>query len=563
MQRSDGKGWSSWWSTIGGRRVLAFVLPLAACGGGLEQNGEGGDTGIDPPDAIGTGSSMADDTGSPNDAACEGEVLAPRLLRQLTREEYRRTVEDLLGIEVRAVDSIPAEPIVDGFDNNAQALVVTHRHASAYHDLGETLAALAVPGLDAPLISCDPSAPDCSRAFVETLGQRALRRPLEADEVDMYLALFTPEMTEGAFDDGARLVVRSLLLAPEFLYRVEIGEEDEHGEFRLTPWEIASSLSYLYWGTMPDDELFALARTGELAEPEMIAAQAERLLDDPRGQTHVREFVQQYLGTKEFLAFFKDEGVFPDYTPAIREAMVAEEQALIEKAFLGGGSWTDLFVGDPSLADPTLLAFYGDNGEERGTLLTLGTVLASHALQQESSPVRRGLFVRRDVLCQPLAPPPSDLQINNPPPSVTESTRERFEQHSQSAICASCHRSIDGLGFMLERYDGVGRFRTEDNGIPIDESGLFARVGDEIDATKTLSGPSELLDTLETNETAQRCLARRYFHFARGFTAREGISECAIEGVEEEFLREGTDLRALLLSIATERSFVMRQGGAT
>lgn len=378
----------------------------------------------------------------------------------------------------------------------------------------------------------------------------------------MLLELFDPALTEGAFEQGARLVVRSLLLAPEFLYRVEVGEPTDAGEFRLTPWEIASSLSYLYWGTMPDDTLFALADSGELAEPAVITAQAERLLDDPRGREHVASFVQQYLGTQAFRGFFKDEGVFPEYTPAIQDAMAAEELVFIQQ-FADGGTWSDLFTGNATLADPTLLAFYGDDGNERGTLLTLGTVLASHALQQESSPIRRGLFVRVDVLCQPLAPPPVDRQINNPQPNPTQSTRERFEQHSADPFCASCHQSIDGLGFMLERYDGVGRYRTEDNGIAIDESGLFAKVGEEIEASRTLSGTSELLDVLEQNPVAQRCLARRYFRFARGFTESSQIGKCAVESLEQAFLDSGTDLRALLLSAASQSSFVLRQGGAS
>lgn len=539
------------------------ALVLAACGGGghgsnadggdgiggsESASSSGGDTDVDPPPAV---------------EDCDNGGLAPRLLRQLTRDEYRRTAQDLLGVEVTGVDTIPVEPVVHGFDNNAAALVVTQRHVSAYHDLGTALADKAVTGPNAPIIGCDASSPDCPRQFVETLGRRALRRPLSAEEVEMYLELFDPVLTENSFEQGARLVVRSLLLAPEFIYRVEIGERTDAGDYRLTPWEVASSLSYLYWGTMPDDELFALAASGELANEDVIAAQAERLLDHQRGREHVLSFVQQYLGTQAFRGFFKDDGVFPEYTAAIQDAMQAEELAFVEQTFLGGGSWSDLFTGNPALADATLTAFYGDNGNERGTLLTLGTVLASHALQQESSPIRRGLFVREDVLCQPLAPPPSDRQISNPQPDATQSTRERFEQHSADPFCASCHRNIDGLGFMLERYDGVGRYRTEDNGILIDESGLFHKVGEEIDASRTLSGTSELLDVLEQNPVAERCLARRYFRFARGFTESSKIGLCAVESLEDAFLEQGADLRSLLLSVVRQPSFVLRQGGAS
>src|SRR5690606_24087379 len=228
---------------------------------------------------------------------------------------------------------------------------------------------------------------------------RALRRPLTGEEVELYVELFDPEATDGDFYEGVRLVVRSLLMAPELLYRSELGEPTADGLYRLTPHETAAALSYGLWGTMPDEELLDAAESGVLDDPEGLEAQARRLLEHPRGRAQVDQFFTQWLGTGALLLANKDPQIYPGFTPDIREAMAAEQRAFVEHVmFEGSATLQELLQADYVMVDDTLAAFYGlplpgsdvpvrvelPEGSDRGGLLTLGAVLASHAHPNES-----------------------------------------------------------------------------------------------------------------------------------------------------------------------------------
>src|SRR5690606_9867639 len=228
--------------------ACSFVLPGDLLGEGDEDamneaDASGGDVDPPPPEE-GTGGddgpadaeSDGDDTVIPD--TCGIEALRPRSLRLLTRFEYQRTVMDLLGVESLDIATLPVEPQVHGFRNNADAAVVTARHVDAYMGIAEALATAAIRQ-DAPtLIGCMPEDPDCARDFVTRLGARAFRRPLQSEEVDAYLGQFEPARSGGDFYEGARLALRSMLLSPNFLYRSEVGEPRGDGTFALTGYEI-------------------------------------------------------------------------------------------------------------------------------------------------------------------------------------------------------------------------------------------------------------------------------------------------------------------------------------
>ncbi len=551
--------------------ALAAALVCGGCYGGVDaHDGSGADVGEDVGDDANDGD---DGIGEDGVLACEQGSPGPRMLRLLTRREYAATVADLLGVEPPTTDLIPVEPTVDGYDNDAASSVVTARHIDAYMEIAADVADEAVEQSGATLVGCMPADPECPRLFVESLGRRALRRPLTGDEVELYTELFDPEATEGDFYEGVRLVVRGMLMSPQFLYRSELGEPiGDGGLYRLTPYEVASALSYGLWGTMPDDELLDAAASGELEDQDGLEAQARRLLDHPRGHAQTGEFFTQWLGTGPLLQANKDAQVYPDFTPEIRESMAAEQQAFVDYVMYDStATLQELLLAEFVFADDTLAAYYGlplpgssspvpvlTTGPERGGLLTMGSVLASHAHPNESSPVARGTFVRERLLCQPLPPPPPDVDATPPEIDPNATTRERFDQHSADPVCRGCHELIDPLGFGFESYDGVGAFRSTENGLPIDASGEVLRIEPGA-APIPFDGPRELAAVLADSPATASCVIHHYVRFSTGREVTEE-DECTVETLTDQLIDNDWNLHEMFIDRIRLDAFVIRQG---
>ncbi|MEX1361693.1 MAG: DUF1592 domain-containing protein [Nannocystaceae bacterium] len=552
------------------RAAVAAALLLGACYQGRNDGPRPDGGQADGADDEGDSDGSAETEGEP--LACEAGTPGPRVLRLLTRREYAATVADLLGIEPPDVAEIPVEPRVDGYDNDAEASVVTARHVDAYMQLAQRVADDAVEQGAAILAGCMPADPECPRLFVESLGRRALRRPLTGEELDLYVDLFDPEATDGDFYQGMRLVIRGLLMNPELLYRVELGEPVGDGLYRLTAYEVASALSYGLWGTMPDDELLDAAASGRLDDADGIEEQARRLLEHPRGRAQVGEFFTQWLGTGALLLANKDAQIYPEFGPEIREAMAAEQMAFVEHVMFDGSATIDeLLLADYVFVDDTLADFYGlprpgstipvrvdlPAGANRGGLLTLGSVLASHAHPNESSPVKRGAFVRERLLCQPLPSPPDDVDVTPPELDPDATTRERFGQHTADPACQGCHVLIDPLGFGFEAYDGVGAFRSTENGLPIDATGELLGLEPGADPLP-FDGPQQLAELLAPSATTSACVVEQYVRFSSGreLTPQD---ECTVSTLAEQLADGGGDLHQMLIDHVRLDAFVLRQ----
>jgi hypothetical protein len=558
--------------------LLAASLPTLACMGRLTGPADPEPTGGAGGKPVGMGGTggTAPVTAPPSTSAipaCKGdEVPGPRRLRLLTRAEYARTVADLLGIPVPTVDNLPVESVVDGFDNNAAATAVTSRHLDEYLATSERLAAAGLAQSRGKLLTCQAGTAGCDRTFIAAFGRRAFRRPLADAELARYQALFDPQVTGGSFDKGVELVIRAMLASPIFLYRSEVGEKAADGAFKLTGYEVATALSYFFWETTPDDALLEAARTGALDGPQGVEAQAKRLLADPRSRPSVAGFFRQWLGTAGFQFTNKDLAVYPTFSDPIRNAMIAEEDAFVNAVtFAGAGTFGELFESDQVYVNDVLAPFYGlppvagpeprrvPAGDARGGLLTLGAVVGMHAHSNESSPVRRGAFVRTRLLCQTLQPPPENLNIMPPGLDPSLTTRERFARHSTEPLCKTCHALIDDVGFGFERYDGVGAYRETEAGRPIDDQGKLLGLED-LDSAEvaTFEGPRELGRLLAKSPNAQACLARQLFRYARG--GESARDACAIRKLQTAFTASGLNLQRLLLDTVQQRSFLTRMG---
>jgi hypothetical protein len=545
---------SSW--LLGAAAVLGATMALASCEGHIG----------DPPST---------DLGEAKSPQCTGIVPGKSPIRRMTRFEYNNTVRDLLGDDSQPASAFVPEEEAMGFDNQATALGVTQILAEQYMVAAEKIAASAAKQMD-QLLPCDPVKDGetvCAKKFIETFGKRAYRRPLTADEADrLFTKVFAWGLKERDFSMGIQLVIQAMLQSPHFLYRVEFGMPDpvEGDVVPLTHHEIASRLSYMLWGTMPDDELFAAADAGKLGTKEEVAAQARRMLDDPRAHQAVANFHAQWLGLTHLDNVNKDPKTYPRYNEELRPLWRQETLAFLDDViFQGDGKVSTLFTAPYTMMNADLAAFYDVEGgpsgdafekvsldpEKHAGFLTQASILAANAKPNQSSPVHRGKFVRERLLCQTLPPPPNNVVITPPEVTPDATTRERFTEHSTNPACSYCHKKMDPIGFGFEHYDGVGLWRDTDQGQPVDDSG-------EIVETRGIDGPFkgvvELSRKLAQSEEVRQCVATQWFRFAYGRVEGED-DQCSMGQLQEAFAASGYDVKELLVALTQTDAFRYRR----
>jgi Protein of unknown function (DUF1592)/Protein of unknown function (DUF1588)/Protein of unknown function (DUF1595)/Protein of unknown function (DUF1587)/Protein of unknown function (DUF1585) len=531
------------------------------------------------------------DPPKPNDPDPEPQVVCtgavepgPSPIRRMTRFEYNNTVRDLLGDLTSPADTFGAEEEALGFNNNAANLTVSDQLANKYLLAAEGVSERATdPAVMPQTLGCDPAAmgPDaCAQQFIATFLTRAFRRPLTQEEKDAYFALYQKGLAEPEEPDpfrvGVQLVIQAALQSPAFLYRVEMGLPAEPGATyqKLSHHEMASRLSYFLWGTMPDPELFAAADAGQLGTKEEIEQQARRMIADPKARDALREFHTQWLDYDRIGNITKDAALFPDYSPAIGQMMREEMNAFIDHAvFEGEGDFASLLTAPYSYMPPELAAFYGftppegaQPGQpvkvdfdpaERGGILTLGALMTINAHTNQTSPVHRGKLIREQFLCFLMPPPPPDIIIVAPEPGNGTTAKERFKQHSEDTACSGCHAMMDPPGFAFEHYDSIGRYRTMDEGKPIDATGtvIESDIGDFTNAV-------DLVNKMADSEDVQQCYVKQWFRFGYG-RGESKADTCTVQSLQKAFVDQGGDIRELLVSLTQADAFLYRRAGGT
>jgi hypothetical protein len=497
-------------------------------------------------------------------------------LRRLTQREYENTVFDLLGVVVSTRD-FPADPVGGGFDNNAAALGISPLHAEKYLEAAETLAHEALQSHWSALVPCteeeavdEDAASACARAFVQSFGRRAYRRPLSESEVEQLLRAYEVGSEDAGFRQGLELVVQTALQVPSFLYRFEFGAgpATSTGFVELSEYELASRLSYFFWGSMPTDELLDAAEAGELSDPQRRLEWAHAMLDDPRATEQLAEFHRQWLGLRGVDRLQKDPDIYPELDDELRAALAAELPAFVAHVWHDDRRLASLLTAPVGFVTPPLAALYGVEAsgsteptlveldpDQRAGLLTRAGVLAAHALPDQSSPVSRGKLVREKLLCQPPPAPPPNANITPPEVDPTKSTRERFAAHTAEPSCKACHELMDPIGFVFESYDALGRYRDSDGDAPVDSSGWIS--GSE-DADGELANARELAERLAASGQVRDCFATQVFRF--GFGRFEAPADaCSLAEAQEMFAAADGDLRELLVALTQTESFLHRR----
>lgn len=506
------------------------------------------------------------DTDTDTDAcAPEGAPEAP--LRLLTRTQVDRSVQGLVGVVGTTRQRLPADPTVHGFEGAASTVAVSQLHADGYLRSAED----ATAGVDwAALLPCDPAAGDrsCALAFVDELGRRAFRRPLGADERDVFLALYDEAVVDTDFATTMAMVVQVMLQSPQFLYRLELGEPGAAGAaVALTPHELATRLALTFWDEGPDEALLAAADADTLRDPAVLEAQIDRLLADPRARDSLGRWAEQWLDLRRLDAEPKDATAFPTWSPALADAVREETRRFAsDVVFDGEGTLDALLTSRVAWVDGPLAELYGVAGpadpddwvrvelpaDERAGLLTRAGFLAAAAHSNQTSVVHRGLVVYEQVYCGVQPPPPGDLDITLPPLDDSLSTRERLARHTQDPLCSGCHQRLDPVGFGFEHYDPIGAWRdTEGDGVPIDASGVLVYG----DAAGPFDGALELSALLADDAGVRSCFVTQWFRSAWG--REPGPADtCSVEALEEAFA-DG-DVLELLRALPTTDAFGQR-----
>jgi len=452
----------------------------------------------------------------------------PARLRRLSNSEYTRTLSRLVGLPVTLPESFPEDVTVEGFSANARQGVDPSYLAEA-QSLARALAERAVSEHLSELVPCAPAAPGCDRQFVAQLAERAYRRPASAAEVAGALALFQ-QSAQQSFSAGVEQLLATLLVSPQLLYVSELGEPVRPGLRRLSSEEAASVLAYMLTGAPPDAALSAAAAAGRLDSSEERARQAWRLLAQSETRFQFRRFVREWLGLDVLAQLNKP--VADDRQ--LRQGLLAETDAFVDEVFMYEGASLDrLLLANFTVIPASLHAFEGLApaaresdygrvslaGSARLGLLQQPSFLAVHSHESETAPVLRGKAVLERLLCMKL-PRPTELGIivTFPPSDPAQTTRQRHLRHSQDAMCRSCHRTIDALGYTFENFDFVGRARAQENELPVDTHTEYDGPG----GPQSFRDSTDVARWLAQNPRAHECFARQAYRFFTGDGAGDG-----------------------------------------
>lgn len=565
----------------------AYALALCSCTGSIEGTlspsgsgqspagaadpGGGKGSGYGPGALPGGESGTSQLPGSPGAPSLPGEVKAPLTctkrdvggspFRRLTKAQYARTVEDLLAV-TPDVSGFPPDDSTHGFEVglNVSSLLV-----EAYGDAAESIATRADLK---KVLPCDPAQGEeaCAKRFVDTFSRRAFRRAVSEDERTRLFAVYSAGRTNGTFDSGARLVIQAALMTPSFLYHVEQSAgADADGLRKLSPYALANRLSYLIWGSAPDVALLDAAAAGKLATDEGLESEARRLISarTTAARRGFQDFYRQWLSLSELETMERDKTRYPEFTRALAtqlgdslsrqiDTLVWDRQGDVEELLLGESVFVNasvaplfgLTAADANFTEATAPA-------QRRGILTHPALLSVHAKPNQSDPVIRGKFVRERLLCQPLPPPPPNVATVPPDPKPGLTTRQRFSEHSTNATCAGCHKLMDPIGFGLENFDALGRYRATEEGVAIDARG---EIVSSVDANGTFDGALQLAERLAGSKAVRECVATQYFRFALGRT-ETSADNCSLSRTFERVDQQGGSLQELILAVVKSDAF--------
>lgn len=579
------------------RLVGCVAIVASSCTGAIDgKQGPGGDSpNSGMPGAMGNGSVPGAMNGSGNTGGAPGGMaipgaggavgpgaiidpgpcnanssLAPARLWRLTDDQFVNVVRDVFGTEINPEVSGARAGTVSL--NLAEVAVVNGTTAANYMTAAGA-AATKMVGTLPTLLPCKSATPDlaCVEQFLKTKVARAYRRPLAAQEVTDLMALYQLGLPDGP-TVGIRLILEAVLQSPYFIWRTEIGSAAAPAvgtKVTLTPFELASALSFFFLESVPDDGLWAKASDGTLTQPAVLAAEVDRLLALPAVRATLAKKAGLWVGLGKLRGADKDATLFPKFTPALKETLIAAEEQFLGQ-MLWSGKLSDLLTSKRIYLNQELASLYGISGvtgtsltpvdvanpERAAGILSHPAVLASHSGPSKGDIVHRGLFVYDNIVCGSKVPPPPPTvaaAIEMLPKNATD--RELARLRAQNAACSGCHALFDPFGLIQERYDAIGRYRERDAaGALIDQSASVSGLGAGVDGT--INGLPELASRLQSQRRVSDCAVASLATMALGREAR-GDTTCALRTVQDMFAASGS-FADMFKALATSPGFATR-----
>ncbi|QDV50091.1 DUF1592 domain-containing protein [Gimesia fumaroli] len=502
----------------------------------------------------------------------------PFVIRRLTKTEYGNTLHDLFGVDPNIVASLPDEVSGEGYLNSLSPLQLEQYLAISENVLNQVLAPEGEPPtkIQQQLFGEPPPSGTDAQATAGkvalSLARKAYRRPPSTAEIDVLLKVFDlGRQNKLSYYASCRLMLKAILVSPQFLFITPAKEiETEKGIVPLDDFQLASRLSYLLWATMPDEELMALADQGKLHEPPVLKDQVRRMLMAPRSRALFDGFGAQWLKLGNLHERTFDPEKFPQMNAALRTAMYDEARLFFESIVRENRSVANFIDSDFTFLNENLATIYGlektvtgpemrkvslTNGN-RGGILGMPGVLAATSFPNRTSPVNRGVWVLEQVLGDHVPPAPPNvpsLEKQDQKQVASLTLRERTELHRSEAVCANCHRLLDPIGFGLENFDAIGRWRDQDeNGQAIDASG-------ELPGGKHFSNPQELKAIIaEQNAKFSRNLVERLLAYAL-CRRLEGYDEIVIDELMQKIAKDDYRMQTLITEVVTSYPFTHRR----
>lgn len=410
-----------------------------------------------------------------------------------------------------------------------------------------------------------------ARKILQPLVARVYRRPAQPAEVDRLVSYVRVARQQGeSFERGIQIATDALLCSPNFLFRVEIDPKpnDRNSSRLLNDYELASRLSYFLWSSMPDDQLFALAAKGALHRPEILSAQAKRMLKDPKARALADNFAGQWLQLRNLSLLSPDTKRFPEFDDKLRRSMKTETEMFFEAIVKEDRSILDFLDGRFTYLNGPLAKLYGIDGvegdqfrrvaltgEQRGGILSQASILTVTSNPTRTSPVKRGKWVLEQLLGTPPPPAPPNVPklADDKKEPLTGTLRQRMEQHRKDPICASCHTTMDAIGFGLENFDPVGKWRAKDGDLAIDASGTLP-------GGQKFAGPAQLKQILKSKKALfAKCLSEKMMTYALG-RGLQNYDTCKVSDIVANVAKNDYRFSSLITSVVLSEPFRKRRG---
>src|SRR6478736_3909220 len=547
--------------------ACAVSFTMAACAGGAaSDSAHGAGSASSQGGSSQAGGGIAE-TGGASVGPGKLSTASASVARRLSRAELSNLVRDALGDDSSAAAKFLSEDQYRPFDNDYTVQSASSALIESLEATANDIAARAVlPANRGRIVPCTPTGPGdaaCLRSTIESSGRRLYRRPLSEEQVQAYLTLqsYATESDPSVphdFYTAVNLVLRSMLQDPEVLYRIEVGTPtSEPGIFALDDYEVASRLSFLLWGSGPDDALLDQAGAGKLTETGLRMQAAARLLSDPRARAQIERFHAMWLGYRAIPA-----------SAELAAAFSLETNKLIEKVvFEQPSSYLDLFTSSQTYVSGPLPAQYGVAApaggqgwvtyadDKRAGILSHGSVLAAFSKFSDTSPTQRGIFVQTRLLCNKVGSPPANVNVDQPPSDGDKVCKiDRYDEHRKLASCKGCHAQLDPIGYGLENYDIAGRYRTHDDA---HEDCILPDKG-ELPGVGEFSGPGQLAQLSVSNGELESCFVQHFMSYAVGRELRPEEA-AAKDAVLAGFKGSGYDLKQMLSNYVGDERFALRQ----